>query len=92
MMKETRSALENARNLGTLTARELNRAGIHSLEELRSLGWEEAFARWVEHSPERLNLNAATALIGAIEDVDWREVRAEDKARARKLISALKRA
>lgn len=92
MTANHRPELAQARNLGRLTARELNRAGIHSLEELRSLGWEEAFARWVEHYPERLNLNAAAALIGAIEDVDWRKIRAEEKARARKLLAALKRA
>jgi hypothetical protein len=57
-----------------------------------SLEWEEAFARWAERYPKRLNLNAAAALIGAIDNTDWRRVPSEEKERARKLIAQLKRA
>lgn len=87
----SRESLARARNLGPVTERELNAVGIHTLEDLRQLGWEETFARWVERFPERMNLNAATALIGALDDIDWRRVSSPEKERARKLIAKLKR-
>ncbi|HYE25027.1 MAG TPA: TfoX/Sxy family DNA transformation protein [Clostridia bacterium] len=82
--------IEKARNLGPVCAAEFATIGIHSLEQIVELGWEEVMVRWVQAYPERANLNAATALIGAIEDVDWRKVRPSDKAAARQLISELK--
>ena len=85
-------SLAHARNLGQVTERELNAVGIHEIDDLRQLGWEEAFARWAERYPKRLNLNAAAALIGAIDNTDWRRVPSEEKERARKLIAQLKRA
>lgn len=83
--------IDKARNLGPVCAAEFATVGIHSLEQVIELGWEQVFVRWAQAYPERVNLNAAAALIGAIEDVDWRKVRPSDKAAARRLISELKR-
>jgi len=82
--------IKNARNLGELTASELESVGYSSLEEIQRAGWGEVFEKWVAHYPERINLNAATALIGAIEGVDWREVPELLKAEAREFIKEIK--
>ena len=81
--------LSGARNLGPVTAVELRAAGIESLAQLRELGWEEACARWAALFPARLNLNAFCAVIGALEECDWRAVPPERKESARRLIRRL---
>ena len=86
----TDTPIENARNLGPLTASELESIGISTLEQLRDLGWETVCIRYAEAYPERLNLNAFTSVIGAIEDRDWRAINSDSKARARELIRRLK--
>lgn len=84
--------LAQARNLGPLTAAELEAAGIPTLEALVTLGWEEALARWVARFPERANVNAACALAGAVLRLDWRRLPGPEKARARALARALRAA
>lgn len=78
--------IEQARNLGPTSGAELRSVGIESLEQLIDIGWEEAFEKWVIAYPERVNLNAATALIGAVENCDWREVPASLKSEAKVLV------
>jgi hypothetical protein len=56
--------IEQARNIGPLGASELRSIGNETVEDLRSVGWQEAFVQLFEAYPERLELNAATALIG----------------------------
>jgi len=85
------TSIEKARNLGPVSAAEFRTLGIFSLEQIREMGWQEAFALWVEAYPERLNLNAAAALIGAVEDVDWRKIPPNEKAAARRLLASLPR-
>jgi hypothetical protein len=77
--------------LGPITSAELHSIGIESVESLIAMGWEEAFLRWIEAYPERLNLNAAVGLIAAIEGIPWLEVHPNDKARARVFIDGLRR-
>ena len=86
-----KTPINKARNLGPLTEAELNSVGINSLEEIIELGWEETFLKLVEIYPERINLNMATALIGAVEDCDWRKVPGPLKSEAKKLINVLKK-
>ena len=83
------TAIQQARNIGPTSAAELITAGIHTREQLIEIGWEEALIRLVRLHPHRLNLNMACALIGAVEDVDWRAVPQSEKARARELIREL---
>lgn len=88
----TSTPLEDPRNLGPVCAPELRHAGIESLEQLRELGWEEAYVRWVELFPERINVNAAVAMIGAEQGIDWRKVSSADRNRAKKIVASLRRA
>jgi hypothetical protein len=79
------------RNLGTITLAELQTLGLRSREDLASLGWQEVCALWVEAFPKRANLNAFTAVIGAIDDVDWRHIDPLKKEEARRLVKQLRR-
>ena len=82
--------IASARNLGPKTAIELAAVGIETLEVLRELGFEEALDRVVQTFPERININMAYALLGAIEDVDWRALSPSSKAQATSAIKRLK--
>jgi hypothetical protein len=64
--------------------------GISTLQQLEKLGWEKALRKLVREFPEALNLNFASAMIGALEGEDWREIDPEKKARARQLIRELR--
>lgn len=79
--------LTNARNIGPVTARELATLGIESLEELSALGWRKACMLYASAYPNRANANAFAAILGAVEDKDWRAV---DIAPIRALLHRLK--
>ena len=83
--------IKDCKNLGPTTEAELNSIDIMSHADLVSLGWEEVLERWCMAYPERINLNAATALIGAIEDIHWQQVPYELKADAKEFLGILKR-
>jgi hypothetical protein len=74
-----------------ITEVELESLGLGSSTRIAKMGWEEAFLRWVEAYPERLNLNAAVGLIAKAEGTSWLKVRASEKERARVFIDALRR-
>jgi hypothetical protein len=90
MQRRALTPIEDARNLGPTSAGELAAAGITSREQLVELGWEEAFVRLVRAFPHRCNLNMCYALIGAIEDVDWRRIPATLKSDARETVRTLR--
>ncbi|MCB0366937.1 MAG: TfoX/Sxy family DNA transformation protein [Bdellovibrionaceae bacterium] len=90
MKGKSLTPIADARNLGPVTADELASIGILSLEEMIDMGWEEVCIRYVEAYPERLNLNAFTAIIGAIENQDWRKVDSATKIEAKLLIKKIK--
>lgn len=83
--------IAEGKNLGPVTEAELGSIGINTIEQIRSLGWEEVCERYSEAYPERLNLNAFAAIIGAIEGQDWRKIDPQLKDQARKLIRRLRR-
>ncbi len=83
--------LDQARNLGPVSSREFAALGVHTLERLCELGWEEACLLWVERYPARINLNAFTSVIGAIQGVAWNEINPADRQRAKVLIAELRR-
>ena len=85
-----RILIADARNLGPISAAEFEVLGIRYLDEIISLGWEETCIQYVEAHPHRLNLNAFTAIIGAIENQDWRRVDPVLKAQAKRLLKSLK--
>jgi hypothetical protein len=66
--------LHHARNLGPVSAEALVAAGVRSLEELRQIGWREAWDRLASRYPSYAHLNMGRALAGAIQDCDWREL------------------
>ncbi|MAF90865.1 MAG: TfoX/Sxy family DNA transformation protein [Bdellovibrionota bacterium] len=71
--------IENARNIGPITAAELKIVGLDSLQKLREVGAEEAFLLVIEKFPERLNLNFLYALFGSCRELDWRDISIEDR-------------
>lgn len=66
--------IEQARNLGPVTCRELRSIGIQTVERLREIGWQEAWELWRESYPVRNNLNAGYGIAAAAEDLDWRQL------------------
>ncbi len=88
----TATPIEEARNVGPVTAKELRAVGIDTVEKLKGMGWEAAFETIALAFPERLNVNMAVGLIGVVEDCHWQRVPAGMKAEARELVRALKSA
>ena len=86
-----KTPLDQARNLGPVSSREFAALGVHTLEHLCELGWEEACLLWVERYPARVNLNAFTSVIGAVQGVAWNEINPTDRQRAKVLIAELRR-
>jgi len=83
--------IEQARNLGPVTGAELRTIGIDTLEQLQSIGWEDAYLRLLERYPDRLHLMMCYALIGAVHEVDFRRIPAGEKALAKALNRELRR-
>jgi uncharacterized protein YdeI (YjbR/CyaY-like superfamily) len=83
--------IEEGRNLGPVSGGELRSIGIDTVEKLRAVGWEQAFLKIFEAYPHRLHLNMVFALIGAIEDQDWRKIDGALKAEAKSLVAEIKR-
>jgi hypothetical protein len=75
---------------GPVCQPELNAIGIRSNAQIRELGWEEAYLRWVERFPVRINVNAAVAMIAAEQGIHWKAVSAQDKAKAQILVRRLR--
>lgn len=88
--KTNSTPIRQARNIGKVSSEELKSIGIINLGQLKSKGWETVFEHLVQAFPNRLNLNMATSLIGAVEDCDWKRVPKELKHEAKVLISDLK--
>ena len=88
--EEKRIAISDARNLGPVSASEMEAMGIYYLDQIIEMGWENFCIQYVELFPNRLNLNAFAAIIGAIEDQDWRKIDPQFKAQARSLIRQIK--
>ncbi len=89
-MKTNRVKLEDARNLGPQTAAEMETLGFKYLDQIEEIGWEEFCIKYCEYFPHRLNLNAFAAIIGAIEDEDWRKISPALKNQAKQLIRQIK--
>lgn len=75
---------------GPVCTPELDAAGIRTVEDIRRMGWEEAFLRWVELFPSRLNVNAATGMLAAEQGVHWLKVDPADKGRVRALVRRIR--
>jgi predicted flap endonuclease-1-like 5' DNA nuclease len=62
------------RNLGPRTQQALAQAGIRSIGQLRRVGAIDAYLRMRQVAPGT-SLNALYALVGALDDRDWRDVK-----------------
>jgi hypothetical protein len=75
---------------GPVCTPELRAIGIRSPEDIRQLGWEEAYLRWAERFPARINVNAAYGMIAAERGISWLKLSPADKARARAVVARLR--
>ena len=76
---------------GPVCSPELRAVGIRSVEDIRALGWEEAYLRWVARFPTRVNVNAAVGMIAAELGVPWLKVGADEKEQARRVVARLRK-
>jgi hypothetical protein len=72
------TAVASLRNLGPRTVQRLARVGIHTQADLRRTGAVAAYAA-LRRAAKGVTLNALYALQGALQDVDWRDVRRDQK-------------
>jgi uncharacterized protein YdeI (YjbR/CyaY-like superfamily) len=86
----TGTSIEEAKNLGPLTGSEFRTLGIETVEQLKSLGWEKALLKWINHYPHRLHLMAGYAVIGAVHDQAYKKLDPEYKAEIKNFIKELK--
>ncbi len=89
-MKTILTPIEKSKNLGPVTGQKLREIGIETLEELKKRGWEQSCIDLVLHSPMMANLNCFTAIIGAINNQDWRNIDPKLKQKAKELLESLK--
>ncbi len=70
------SRLRDMRNLGPKSEEWLPLVGIHDAEQLRAADPYEVYARLKATVPG-INLNALYAIMGAVENRHWREIKQE---------------
>lgn len=73
--------IRDMRGLGPKSEAQLMKAGIRTVEELRNVGAVSAFLALREAGGKPPSLNFLYALVGALEDRDWREVARNDRDR-----------
>ena len=69
------------RSLGPKSAAWLKEIGIETERELRAIGAVAAYRRLKARNPEGITLNMLWALHAALEDIHWKAIDAETKAR-----------
>jgi DNA transformation protein len=72
--------IEDAVNIGPVLGGELRSAGIETLEQLRALGYLEAWRRVHGANPDRDCASSCLALAGAIQGVRWTTLPAARRA------------
>ncbi len=80
--------LKDLPNIGPELARLLDEAGVHSAEELRALGTQEAFLRLKARDPDAW-FHKLTAIEGAVQGVRKSQLDPERKARLRAFFDSL---
>lgn len=76
--------------IGPACTPELIAAGVDSVERIRELGWREAYLRWVELYPSRINVNAAVGILAAEKGVPWFAIHGEEKEDVRRFVKRLR--
>lgn len=83
--------LSQIKNFGPVTLAEFEAIGLHTLEALQELGWEEVCRKWVESFPERVNVNAFIGVITTLDGMVWTQATASQKAQARRLVNDIRK-
>jgi hypothetical protein len=81
--------ISTIRNLGPAYEDSCSRAGIHSAEELRSLGADAAYARLLQ-SGSKPHFIGYYVLVMALQGRPWNDCKGEEKKALRKRFDALK--
>lgn len=89
-MSQNPTPIIKAKNLGPQVEKELAKLGITTLEQIKDIGWEKMCFEYAQAYPNRLNLNLFYAILGAVKNIDWRELKPSDKEKAKELLLALK--
>lgn len=79
------------RNLGPKSALVLMECGIRTIDELAEIGAVKAYVRAKALRPKSVSLNLLWALAAGLEDRDWRELSAAEKARLTRRAAAFRR-
>lgn len=88
MVLDDATPIVECRNLGPTSARHLAHIGVHTLGDLKTLGPVAAYVSLLQgHIKPSLNL--LWAMMGAVEQRDWRKINAADKKRALEHVQAL---
>ena len=73
--------IRDLRGLGPKSEEQLAKVDITTLDELRRVGAVPAFITVREETDWKPSLNFLYALVGALEDRDWRDVARENRRR-----------
>ena len=82
--------VETLRNLGPVSCRWLNDAGITTIGKLKQLGPVPAFIMVRQRQP-KASLNLLWGLASALQGIDWRELTEETKSQLRRQLNDLDR-
>lgn len=82
--------LKRVKNFGPVTCAEFESMGLTTLEQVKSLGFEEVCRKWVQFYPERLNANAFIGVICSIEDTVWTKATPQQRRMAHAMVRELR--
>lgn len=83
------TAISTIRNLGPAYEESCKRAGIHTAEELRALGADEAYARLLG-SGSKPHFISYYVLVMALQGRPWNDCKGEEKKALRQRFDAIK--
>lgn len=84
-----RTPISSIKNLGPAYEEARARAGIHSAEELREIGADDAYGRILK-TGQRPHFIGYYVLVMALQGRPWNDCKGEEKAALRKRFDALK--
>lgn len=73
-------SLKKLKGLGPKSEAQLNQIGIFSKGDLITIGPIRAYIRLKNEGQTNVSLNFLYAMVGAIRDIDWRQIAREEKA------------
>ncbi len=82
--------LSRVKNFGPVTRGEFESMNLTTLEQVKSLGFEDTCRKWVQYYPERLNANAFLGVICSIEDTVWTKATSRQRSQAHSMVKMLR--